>query len=103
MTNKEFLEIILRQAEEKTDQFKIKSVKYGKDEDGVDVALVIFECSVGDVPAIIYSNGTCFTPYDWQNPGMDIKTFDDVENCTWYNHEYGRNSVMVDGLPKMLF
>lgn len=97
MTNKEFLKIILRQSGDTAEGYEIKSVQYDEDE----AALVIFDSPVGEEPAVIYPDGTCFTLYDWQDSGVNVETFDDIENYRWYDHEHDINGIVLCGLPRI--
>lgn len=73
-----------------------------KDIEGEDAELVRFtfgECSDSCV-AIVYSDGTTYTPYDWQTPIWDSEDWH-IDDSSWMDCRYNM-CVMINGMPRLL-
>ena len=67
-----------------------------------DAALVVF--TFGNfhetTAAVIYDDGTIFTPWDWQAGGYP-ETPDEIGDYKWREGVSANEAVVMDGLPRL--
>lgn len=51
---------------------------------------------------IIYSDGTVFTPWDWQSEECYCKSPENIPSITWRLDNTEKMGVVVNGLPRVL-
>lgn len=59
----------------------------------------IYLDSTGDIIPVIVGGGVQFTPCDWQT--LTVKCADDISAAHWMDC-FGRDAVMLDGLPRVI-
>lgn len=66
-----------------------------------DAVLVIFDFDVDFTSsAVIYDDGTIFTPMDWYDP-MYPQCIDEISDIVWQLGVTGTEAKMVNGLPTL--
>lgn len=58
--------------------------------------IVEFVCDDYKLFAVIYDDGTCFTPYDWD---VDYETMEEVDE--WIDQRFVKG-IVLNGLPRRL-
>ena len=71
-----------------------------EDIDGYGVLYHVVLEESGDVVPVILSGGVQLTPTDWQT--LTVHRAEEIGECAWMGPG-GRDTVMVDGLPRVTF
>lgn len=66
-----------------------------------EAQLYLFDCDGCESSAICYKDGTTFVLTDWQSGRPE--SYDEIEDFAWICASTGREAIMFDGMPRILF
>lgn len=74
-----------------------------EDIEGEEAELVhfVFGPAEESCVAVVYDDGTIFTPRDWQDPEWDDDDWK-IEDTEWMDYKFNE-CINLNGLPRMLF
>lgn len=75
-----------------------------EDIEGENAELVHFEFGEYDEScvAVVYADGTVFTPRDWQTPVWDEQGWKISDTDNWMDYRFNE-CIMLNGMPRKLF